>query len=302
METLESAFPQDNSYYLIQSGKKIDFSATDTPLQSRLLENAIDKSNTEMNGVLDSTLIQPNVQPNQNFVIKNYMENELERNESEMAYYESIINQLASRCEDLSTEKDNLKIDLDLYIKEKQDLVSENLSLRHNIRTLQNDYETSLASMSNKFDQERIELKHEIATVRDELIANQKSLEISEIKIQNALSDISVKNEQVSQYYEEVIQLKKSVDSQELVSNDLKEKISSLEIQNQELKSEMLRLTLESQDIRNMNDALQSQLLDMEFLKDSNARLTLELNDNRNAVIELSKVSCFVFTIFLLRR
>ena len=106
------------------------------------------------------------------------MKNELDRNESELEYYESMVNDLATRCEDLLIEKQNLESDLDVYIHEKEDLVQANITLTQQLQGLSADHVTQTEQLKDQWAKDTQGYQHQIEELRESLQINAQVLYI----------------------------------------------------------------------------------------------------------------------------
>ena len=100
------------------------------------------------------------------------MKNELDRNESELEYYESMVNDLATRCEDLLIEKQNLESDLDVYIHEKEDLVQANITLTQQLQSLSADHVTQTEQLKDQWTKDTQGYQQQIEELRKSLLVN----------------------------------------------------------------------------------------------------------------------------------
>ena len=106
------------------------------------------------------------------------MKNELDRNESELEYYESMVNDLATRCEDLLIEKQNLESDLDEYIHEKEDLVQANICLTQQLQSLSADHVTQTEQLKGQWAKDTQGYQQQIEELRESLQINAQVLYI----------------------------------------------------------------------------------------------------------------------------
>jgi hypothetical protein len=100
------------------------------------------------------------------------MKNELDRNESEMEYYEDIVEKLASRCEDLSTEKKNLQIELDACLSERNGLFEENLRIQQELSELNRQHIDSIATFQQTLSEQQSQFQLQTDSLNNQLYLN----------------------------------------------------------------------------------------------------------------------------------
>ena len=137
-----------------------------TPLVSKRQSVSVDDSLCMDGEALNSTLLAH--QPSQKSVIKRYMKNELERNDSETAYYENMIDEVSNTCELLRTENERLEAEVDNHLSNKALLDEEIAALRQANEDLTARLEAEILEWRTKAEAESAEYEETVASLKED--------------------------------------------------------------------------------------------------------------------------------------
>lgn len=300
MEYIESSLIEKAESHKV--GTKITFSPTQTPLQPRRSESnrlsILDQ--TQSDDVLNSTLMQTNHQPSQKSVIKVYMKNELERNESEMEYYENIVNELATRCEDLTAEKSNLEVDLKLYMEEKERLQDDALTLKQHIEALTEEYQRESELSKVAWDTHKQTLLKQIETMTEQLQQTTDANIANEERIRDLTDLIARNDEEAQDSVQRLDRVHEELEESLQKAAELEQEIDEMRERNEELSQQINKFqSKEAETETQLAQQLRDQVESMDAVRATNAGLIDQLKNKRAYIKELSNVSLLLLSLLL---
>ena len=96
------------------------------------------------------------------------MKNELERNDSETAYYENMIDEVSNTCELLRTENERLEAEVDNHLSNKALLDEDLAALRQANEDLEARLEAEILEWRTKAEAESAEYEETVASLKED--------------------------------------------------------------------------------------------------------------------------------------